>query len=179
MLIRFLMTSPVTTVAPSTPLIDAAKLMLERRVGGLPVLDDHGRLVGIITESDFLRWGEPGTEKARSRWLSFFVNVGKMAEEYVRSHGRKVEEVMSSPVETVSPDTDSVAAASIMEKHAIKRLPVVADEKVVGIVSRSDFMRALANAMSEVALAPDDDARIESAIVDEIAAQRWSGNILD
>ncbi|WP_132527412.1 CBS domain-containing protein [Rhizobium sp. BK376] len=175
MLIRSLMTSPVTTVTTSTLLADAAKLMLEKQIGGLPVVNDRRELVGIITESDFLRRGELGTEKRRSRWLSFFLSAGKMADEYVRSHGRKVEEVMSWPVETISPETDTATAAAIMEKRAIKRLPVVFDGKVVGIVSRSDFMRALAKTASADASA-QSDARIEAAIIEEISAQPWSGN---
>jgi CBS domain-containing protein len=174
MLVQSIMKSPAFTISASTPLVDAARLMLDKHISGLPVVDSQQRLVGIITESDFLRRRELGTERRRSRWLTFFTSPGKMADEYVHSHGRTVEEVMSWPVETVTPHTEVSEAAALMERRHIKRLPVVADETVVGIVSRSDFMRALARATPGGAATSVDDARIEAAIIKEIAKQPWS-----
>lgn len=176
MQVSSLMSTPAITVSASTPLRDAALLMLDKHVGGLPVVDGNGVLVGIITESDFLRRGEIGSEKTRSRWLSFFTSPGKMAEEYVLAHGRKVEEVMTRTVRTVSSSATSAEAAAIMEKHGVKRLPVVDEGRIVGILSRTDFMRAMANAPSLSAKEVSDDARMELAIMKEIAGQAWSRN---
>src|SRR5512138_2354348 len=89
------MTRQVITVAPDASVLQAARLMLQNRISGLPVVDERGQLVGVVTEGDFLRRAETGTERHRPSWLQFFMSSGRLAEEYVNTHGRKVEEVMS------------------------------------------------------------------------------------
>ena len=89
------MTRKVISVKFDTPIIEAARLMLERHISGLPVVDDTGRLLGIVSESDFMRRIEIGTQGPRIRWLDFLMGPGKSAVEFVREHGRKVDEIMT------------------------------------------------------------------------------------
>jgi CBS domain-containing protein len=101
------MTSPVVSVEPDATILQAIRIMLQRRVSGLPVIDQDGRVLGIVTEGDFLRRAEIGTQRRRARWLEFLVGPGKLAQEYVHSHGRKVHEVMTADPVTVAEDTPS------------------------------------------------------------------------
>lgn len=175
MLVEDVMTAPVISVKPSTSIEEAATLMLAHRISGLPVVESDGALVGMVTEGDFLRRTELGTEPKHSRWLAFFVSPSKVADEYVNSHGRKVEEVMSTDVVTVGRDAPLDEVVETMGRRHIKRLPVVENGKIVGIVARSDLLRALARKQpGEGAVAVDDD-RIRAAIMAEFANQSWSG----
>ena len=112
-------------------------------ISGLPVLDKKGRLVGMLTEADLLRRGELGTGKRRLRWLQFFMGPGRLADEYTHEHGRKVEEVMTAEVVTATESTSLQELVDLMSKHGIKRVPVVRDGALVGIVSRADVLRTL------------------------------------
>ncbi|WFU13426.1 CBS domain-containing protein (plasmid) [Rhizobium sp. CB3090] len=175
MLVRDIMTSTPVTVKASSPIAEAASLMLDNRISGLPVVDDDGTLIGIVSEGDFLRRGELDTERRRSCFLEFLTSPGKLADEYVHAHGRKVEEVMTSSVTTVSPQQPIADAVKLMERDDIKRLPVVEDDQLIGIVARSDLMRALFSIlMAKPAL--NGDAQIEAAIQTELAKHSWSGN---
>ena len=175
MLIQAVMNAPAITVGPKTSVVDAAKIMLDRRVSGLPVVDAGGNLVGIVSEGDFLRRGELHTERKRSWLLDFLTSPGKIADEYVRSHGRSVDEVMTSEVVTIAPDAMLTEAVDLMEKHGIKRLPVTVNGKVIGIVCRSDLLRALINMLPKQIMHASDEA-ITQAIVAEISQQSWSQN---
>jgi CBS domain-containing protein len=119
-----IMTTGVVTVQPEASVREAARLMLEHGLSGLPVVDDMGRLAGMVTEGDFLRRAETGTERRRPRWLEFLLGPGRLANEYVRSHSRKVKEIMTSEVVTVSEDTPLQDVVNIMEHRRIKRVPV-------------------------------------------------------
>jgi CBS domain-containing protein len=130
-----LMSAPVMTVSLSTPIREAADLMLNRHFSALPVVDQNDTLVGIISEGDFLRRGELGSEVRRPRWLQYLVSPGKLADEYVRSHGRLVEEVMTREVITIDADASVEEAVDRMLDNRIKRLPVLTDSKLVGIVA--------------------------------------------
>jgi CBS domain-containing protein len=171
------MTSPVISVAPQTTIDDAAKLMLSHRISGLPVVETDGRLVGIVSEGDFLRRGELGTGKKRARWLEFLLSPGQAASDYVQAHATRVGEVMTHDVETVTGDASLEAIVDIMTRRRVKRVPVVdAGGRLVGIVSRSDLMKALVKAREEAATAPDDDNAIRAALTKELGRQSWSGN---
>jgi CBS domain-containing protein len=130
-----IMTMGVHTVKPDVSVADAARLMIEQGISGLPVVDATGQVVGIVTEGDFLRRAETGTERRRPRWLEILVGPGRLASEYVRTHGRKVADIMTSEVVTASADTPVQEIVGVMEKHRIKRVPVVKEGAVVGIVS--------------------------------------------
>ena len=176
MLVQDVMSAPVVSVGPSTSIRDAARLMLMRRISGLPVVKTDGAIVGIVSEGDFLRRNELGTEVKRPRWLEFLVGPGKAADEYVHTHGRKVEEIMSENVVTAEPTTPLESAIETMTKRHIKRLPVVVEGKVVGIVTRSDILQALANLLPSPNQKAVTDAEIEQAVAAELAAQTWSRN---
>ena len=125
------MTPHVVCVAPDAPVREAVQLMLQRNISGLPVVDQGGNLCGIVTEGDFLRRAETGTERKRSRWLEFLLGPGRIAEDYVRTRARRVEEVMTTEVAIVDEDAALDAIVSLMEKHRIKRVPVMRGDKVV------------------------------------------------
>jgi CBS domain-containing protein len=133
------MTPHVLSVPPEESVVTAAQLMLEKRISGLPVIDAGGKLVGIVTEGDFLRRAETGTRRQRPRWIEFFMGPGRLADEYVRLSGRKVGDVMTDEVQTVAPDAPLEQIVRLMERHRIKRVPVVHDGKVVGIVTRANL----------------------------------------
>jgi CBS domain-containing protein len=145
MLARDVMTTAVISIEPSASIGQAAKLMLEHHCSGLPVVTADGKLVGIVTEGDFLQRSELATERHHSRWLEFF-EPGKLAGEYVLAHGRKVDEGMSDAVQTTRPDTSLDQIVDVMIRNHIKRLPVLEGSALVEIVSRSDILRALARA---------------------------------
>ena len=139
------MTVGAATIRSDASVPEAARLMLQYAISGLPVVDDAGHLVGIITEGDFLRRTETGTGRPhRPRWLEFLLGPGRLADEYVHSHSRKVEEVMTRQVVAVAEETPLDEIARLMERHRIKRVPVIRDNRVVGIVSRANLLRGLA-----------------------------------
>jgi CBS domain-containing protein len=104
MQVRDIMTRNVISVGPDESIMKAARLMLQNRISGLPVIDLNGELMGIVTEGDFLRRGELGTQRRRPKWLEFIVGPGRLAEEYVHSAGRKVDEIMTTDPVTAAED---------------------------------------------------------------------------
>src|ERR1700740_2035882 len=117
-----IMRKKVTTVGPNSSIVDAARLMLDHHISGLPVIDNSARLVGIVSEGDFLRRSEIGTQRRRPRWLQFFVGPGRAANEFVHQSGRKVEEIMAREPVTVTEDAKLEELVALMEKYDIKRL---------------------------------------------------------
>jgi len=175
MLVQTIMTLSPITVSASSSVVEAARIMLDNRVSGLPVIDANGVLVGMITEGDFLRRHELDTDRKRSWLLEWLTSPGKIADEYVRAHGRLVEEVMTSHVMVISPKASISDAVRLMEQNDVKRLPVVSDGRLVGIISRSDLMRAISQS-SQPLSATTEDAEIQKAIEAELAKQSWSRN---
>lgn len=175
-----IMTSPVTGIDPTASIAEAAQVMLTGRISGLPVVNADRHLIGIVTESDFLRRVELGTQKKRSRWLELIHGTGKLAEDYVHAAGRKVADVMTSGVIAISPDASLEELVALMQAHRIKRVPVVGKGKLVGIVSRSDLMRAMLRLMPAADPTAQngarDDETIRKAIVADLAAQPWVGS---
>src|SRR5690606_23699675 len=123
------------TIGPDATVLQAARLMLQHRISGLPVVDGEGNLVGVVSEGDFLRRRETKTEKRRSRWLEFIMGPGKIAEEYTRTHGSRVDEVMTRDVQTVDEDAALEDIIELMERYRIKRVPVMSGAALVGIVT--------------------------------------------
>ena len=173
------MTTHVISVAPDESILKCVRLMLEYRISGLPVIDAKGNLVGIVTEGDFLRRAEAGTERKRPRWLEFITGPGRLADEYVRSHGRKVAEVMTRDPVTISEDTPVEEVVRLMEQRRIKRLPVVRGTNVVGIVSRANLLHALAAVAREAAPPAKDDETIRASVLAELAKQSWAPRGID
>jgi CBS domain-containing protein len=169
-----LMTREIVTVGPETPLADAIRLMLDHRVSGLPVVDGTGRLVGLLTEGDLLHRTETGTDAVRLGWLQALVARGRMAEQYVRTHGRRVGDVMTRDVLTVGEASPLDDIIRIMESRHVRRVPVVEGRRLVGIVSRPDLIRALGALLDRSAGPDKDDNAIRDCILAEMARHRWA-----
>jgi CBS domain-containing protein len=168
-----IMTLGVVTVRPEASLKEAASLMLERGISGLPVVDASGRLVGMVTEGDLLRRVETATERSRPRWLEFLLGSGRLANEYVHSHARKVQDVMTPEVITVSKDAPLQDVVSILEQRRIKRVPVTRGDKLVGIISRASLVQALARLAQEAPPTRPDDEAAREQIMAELNKQPW------
>ena len=138
------MTADVVTVAQDASVHEAIRLMLQRKISGLPVVDKSGTLVGMVTEGDFLRRSELGTERHAPRWIEFLVGPGKLAENYVHAAGRKVRDVMTDKVQAVDEDAPLNEVVETMERRHIKRVPVLRGGKLAGIVTRANLLHALA-----------------------------------
>jgi CBS domain-containing protein len=171
---RNVMTLNAVTVQPATPIMHAIRLMLQKRISGLPVVDEAGQLVGIVTEGDFLRRVETGTQQQRPRWVEFLLGPGRLAEEYVRTHARKVGEIMSPDVVTVTEDTPLDEIVKTMERRQIKRVPVVRGKQLVGIVSRANLLHALASLGRDIRLSEVSDATIREKLMAELHKQNWA-----
>ncbi len=173
MQVRDVMTRNVISIAANETILKAARLMLQNRISGLPVVDAAGNLVGMVTEGDFLRRGEIGTQRRRPKWLEFLVGPGRLAAEYVRASGRKVDEVMTSDPCTVTEDDSLETVVELMERRRIKRLPVLREGKMVGIVSRANLMHALASLADDMQAPADGDAAIRDGILAAFGRERW------
>jgi CBS domain-containing protein len=168
------MTREVVSIAPDASVMEAVRLMLQHKISGLPVVDAAGKLQGVVTEGDFLRRVETGTERKRSRLVEFLLGPGRLATDYVHATGRKVDEVMTPDARTVGEDEPLEKVVHLMERYRIKRVPVVRGDKVVGIVTRANLMRALASlALAEHPVAADD-ASIRERLLAELKRQSWA-----
>ena len=161
------MTRDVMTVRPETPVAQAIRLMLDNNFSGLPVMNADGKMVGILTEGDLLRRSETGTERHRPRWLEILMGPARIAGEYVRTHGRKVEDIMTTGVVSVAADTPLDEVVSLMERRRIKRLPVLDGDALLGIVSRADLLRSLLKALE----APHNETLSDDQILEQILAE--------
>jgi CBS-domain-containing membrane protein len=177
MQVKDIMTINVISIGADESVAKAASLMLQNRISGLPVVDTEGELVGMVTEGDFLRRRELGTERRRPKWLEFIVGPGKLAEDYVRTSGRKVEDVMTPDPWTISEDDTLEAIVEMMERHHIKRLPVTQGGRMVGIVSRANLMHALATVARDLPPPAGGDSAIRANILAAIAKQDWAPHV--
>jgi len=168
-----IMTRSVITVTPETTIVEAANTMLQRHVSGLPVVDTAGKLVGIVSEGDFIHRGEIGTKRKHSRFLTFILGAGRAANDYVHEHGRRVAEIMTTEPLTINEDTDLEEIVRLMETKHVKRLPVTRGDKVVGIVSRANLLQAVASLAREVPDPTVDDDHIRNRIIDALERNDW------
>jgi CBS domain-containing protein len=166
------MTRNVLTVGRETSVANAIRVMLDNNISGLPVLD-NGKVIGIVTEGDLLRRSETGTERHRPRWLEILMGPGRMAGEYVRTHGRKVGEIMTTDVISVAGDTPLEEVVGLMERRRIKRVPVIEDDVLIGVVSRLDLLRALLRAIEAENSEQRGDDDIREQIIAELAKAAW------
>jgi CBS domain-containing protein len=168
------MTTDVLTVDQDASVLEAVRLMLQRKVSGLPVIDASGTLVGMVTEGDFLRRSELGTQRRHPRWIEFLMGAGRLADEYVHASGRKVREVMTPDVHTVMEDAPLNAVVDTMERRHIKRVPVLRGNKLAGIITRSNLLRAMAGLTHAAAPASADDNAIRTRLLEEMKKQPWA-----
>ena len=168
------MTKRVISISPETSVFVAIRLMLKHHISGLPVIDNHGKLAGILTEGDLLRRAEIETERRRSVWLDALFGPSDGAADYVHSHGLAVNEVMTNDPFTVTENTTLDEVVQLMENRKVKRLPVLRDGKAIGIVSRANLMRALLSIHRTAPQPSDDDAAIREHVLAEAGRHAWS-----
>ena len=174
MIVADVMTRGVLSVSPETTVEEAARMMLERGISGLFVVDAKGELAGVVTEGDLLRRDEIGTQRFRPWWLRMLVSPGRQAADFTRTHGRRVRDVMTESVISVGSDADLEEVVDVMERHRIKRVPVTDDKRVVGVVSRSDLLRALVGHVRKDVPTATDDRSVRSAVLDALEKQSWA-----
>lgn len=162
-----IMTPKVISVGPDAEVREIAQLLLNHRISAVPVVDGEHRVIGIVSEGDLMRRVKDDNDHGHSWWLTLFAG-GKDAGDYVRSHGRKAHEVMTPNPMTVEENTPLHTIARLLEKRRIKRVPVVRDGKLVGIVSRANLLQGIANAAVAPTQSPADDRQIREAILTEV-----------
>lgn len=168
------MVTSVICVRADATVESIAETLLSNRISAVPVLDDAGSIVGIVSEGDLIHRVEAGTERRRSWWLEMLTGRAVLAREYVMSHGRKAGDVMTRSVISVKPDTPVSEIASLLEKHRIKRVPVMQDGNIVGIVSRANLIQALVSRDGGIARgAVVNDATIRANVLAELRAKPW------
>lgn len=171
---RDVMVSPVITTGPAASVKEVAQILLKNHISAVPVVDDAGKLVGIISEGDLMRRADLGTERHRAWWLAaLFADQDALASEYVKQHGRKVADVMTKRLVTASPGATLNDIASLLEKHSIKRVPIVENGSLVGIVSRANLIQALASDRKGLDI-PLPDAKLRERIMTHIRTQPWA-----
>ncbi|OKO72651.1 CBS domain-containing protein [Bradyrhizobium sp. NAS96.2] len=168
-----IMTRHLITVGTETSIIEAAKLMMDHHVSGMPVVELSGRLVGILSESDFLRRSEIGTQRRRGRWLQFLLGSGHAAADFVHERGRKVGEMMSCDPVTVTEEMSLPDLVDLMEKMSVKRLPVMREGRLVGLVTRADLLRAVASIAHQIPDPTADDKHVHDRIVRALDGANW------
>ena len=167
------MTTEPLSVGPQATVAEIAGLLLERRISGVPVVEADGRVLGVVSEDDFMRRPDVAGPRRRSWWLSLF--SGGQDAEFVKTHGHFARDVMSAPAITVDEETSMVAIAELLEERRIKRVPVVRDGKLVGIVTRADLLRGLAvDRLRAAPTAAADDRGIRDAILAAMKREKWA-----
>lgn len=170
-----IMTRTVATVTADGTLPAAIRLMLERKVSGLPVVDRAGRIVGILTEGDLLRRVELDTSERHASWLDFFRSPSRPANDYVATHSRVVGDIMTTTVLTVDEAAPLSEVVSVMQGKHVKRVPVLASGSLVGMVSRADLLNALADCFADAGDQPaPSDATIREGVLAEFSRQPWT-----
>jgi len=169
------MTSKVITVDENATVQAAAKLLAEHGISAVPVVDKDNRAIGMVSEGDLLHRAETGTDRRRSWWLEMMTSTNQLAAEYIKSHSGKVRDVMTRNVISVTEETALADIAILLETHRIKRVPVLRDGKLVGIVSRANLVRAFAMTINDPRSGTEvDDRAIRDKLLAELKAQKWA-----
>jgi CBS domain-containing protein len=169
---RDIMTAHAICVTPELPVQAVVNTLIKNEISAVPVVSIDGRLVGIISEGDLVRRIEIGTDKALSSWLEFFVDRRTLAQEFAKSHGLKAKDIMTSDVITADPRDPISSIADKMEQHKIKRIPVVENGQVIGIVSRANLVQAVANAGDRLSV-EEKDQEIREQVVTALQHKPW------
>jgi CBS domain-containing protein len=168
-----IMTSEVITVGADASVVEAIKMMIDNQVSGLPVVDPAGHLIGIISQGDFIRRAEIGTQRKRARWLAFLTGPRQAALDFSREHGRKVADIMTANPVTITEDAPLEQIVQIMESKNVKRVPVMRGDRLVGMVTRADFLPALVELARDVPGVPEGDEHIRNAVIAAIGKAAW------
>lgn len=172
-----IMVKDVVTTGPDTSVHAIAALMLERRISGMPVVDGGGRLLGVVSEGDLIRRPEIDTDRVKLGWLRLLLSDEARARDFVKSHGRKAREVMTQPAISVAADAPLAEVVRLMERHRIKRLPVVDKGELVGLVTRTDLLRAV---LAQQAVPPADvkDGELRARIDAMLRHEDWASSAM-
>ncbi len=174
-----IMSRQVITVGVDASVTDAIKIMLAHHISGLPVVDAAGKLVGIVSEGDFIRRAELGTERKRGRWLTFLAGADRAALDFARAHGHKVGQIMTANPVTIAEDTPLDQIVAIMEARNVKRLPVIRNDAIVGMVTRADFLPAIASLARSGRGLSKDDSQIRDAVIAAMGCAPWRPRALN
>jgi CBS-domain-containing membrane protein len=173
------MVSNVITVDVNATIGEVAAILLNNHISAAPVVDEKGGLVGIVSEGDLMRRPEIGTTRRHSWWLELISNEWASANKYIKSHSRKVADVMTRDVITAKPDTPLGDIAALLERNRIKRVPIVEGSNLVGLVSRANILQALASATKKLpSLASPDDTELRKRVVSRMASEPWRPTML-
>ena len=170
---RDVMAFPVITVKLGSSIEEVAKAFVQRRISGAPVVDESGKLVGIVSEGDLMFRSEIGTERPHPYWYLEYAGKEHLAAEYVKARARKVADIMTRKVITASPDTSLNDIAALLENNSIKRVPVIENGELVGIVTRANLIQALTSAPARLDIAPSD-TMLRIKILRHLAEQLWA-----
>lgn len=173
MKVHEIMTPEVVAVGPETSVKEIAKIMSERRISGVPVVTADGSVIGIVSQSDLLHRAELGTERRRKWWLQFLADDRQLAREFTQAHGRHARDVMARTVITIPADATLAEAADMLDSHRIKRMPVVRDGNLVGMLTRGDLVRALAETEDGKPTDAIGDADIYAALYQRLRREPW------
>jgi CBS domain-containing protein len=176
MLAKEIMTTNVITISPDLTVSGIAALLLKKRISAVPVVDSDHRIVGMVSEGDLLHRPESGTEKRRGAWwLNLVTASGDLAADYTKSHGARAADVMTTEVVTVPDDMPVDEIARTLEEHHIKRVPVVRDGRLVGIVSRANLLHGLATG-KQTPMSPSaaPDQAIRDNILHTLKNEEWA-----
>lgn len=172
---RDIMTSPVITARPNSSILDLIGLMLEKHISAIPIETSDGKLAGLVSEGDLIRRSEIGARDYSSWWLAAIGGKLRLADDFVKTHGMKAEEVMTNNVVTISDETPVWKIAEILEKNKIKRVPVVRGGKLVGIVSRANLLQAVAVQREELSKrSSENDRNLRQEIIQILEKQVWT-----
>jgi CBS domain-containing protein len=173
---RDVMSRPAVWVAPESPVREVAALMLERRISGVPVADAGGRVLGVVSEGDFIRRPEIETDAPGSRWLRLFTSADEQARDYIKTHGRTAADIMTAPAVTVTSDAPLDRVARLMVSRGIKRLPVLEEGRLAGIITRADLLRAVYRHVAPAAAA--GDAEIQRGVLAILEKEDWAAGAI-
>ncbi|MBI3435584.1 MAG: CBS domain-containing protein [Proteobacteria bacterium] len=173
------MVANVITISPDASVPQVAELLLTNRISAVPVVDAKGAMVGIVSEGDLIRRADAGTGHSRSWWLRLVMGREALALEYIKEHSRKVADVMTRRVITATPDMSVGEVATLLERNAIKRVPIVQDGHIVGIVSRANLLQALASLNKQISIdKPRADAELRDEVMARLSSEPWARTAL-
>jgi CBS domain-containing protein len=173
-----IMTRNVRTVTPDTPARAVARLLMDNAISAVPVVDPSGIPLGVVSEADFVRRPELATTKRRSWWLAYVADPQGGAEDFIRSHGQSAAEIMHRGVVAVGPDAELAKIADLLERRKVKRVFVIDGNAIAGVITRSDFVRAVARTQAPATAGGRSDAQIREDIERRMADEPWAPRAL-
>jgi CBS domain-containing protein len=173
------MVTDVITVGLNTTIHQVADILLKNRISAVPVIGEQREILGVVSEGDLIRRAESGTLQRNSWWLDLLASKQALAINYVKTHGMKVADVMTTHVITASPETSLPEIATLLETNRIKRVPIVKNGKLVGIVSRANLLQALVSTRNKKPEVDVRDSEIRKKVLARLNAEAWRPSMLN